>query len=274
MTPRRGEGHRRRRLPRPLLLALAIVMGAAAIWDLAGASSAPAQSGSRGNPPEVQPARSPLAQRGRALFVEGCASCHGYDARGTARAPSLYGVGPGPPDWYLRTGRMPLANPGDYPARSTPDYSDGQIRSLTAYVGSLGTGGVPIAQVDTSKGSLSEGLRLFTQDCAGCHQVIAKGGIATPNVIAPPLAQVTPRDVGEVIRFGPYLMPAFSQHQISDAQVDSLAKYVVYASRDPEDKGGWGIGHIGPIPEGIVAWFLAGLALVIVARLIGERAPR
>ena len=41
--------------------------------------------------------------------------------------------------------------------------------------------------------------------------------------------------------------------------------------QQPDDRGGWGIGHIGPIPEGMVAWFLAGSALILVARLIGER---
>jgi ubiquinol-cytochrome c reductase cytochrome c subunit len=42
-------------------------------------------------------------------------------------------------------------------------------------------------------------------------------------------------------------------------------------TRDPEDRGGWGIGHIGPIPEGMVAWLLAGGALLLAIRLIGER---
>ena len=32
------------------------------------------------------------------------------------------------------------------------------------------------------------------------------------------------------------------------------------------------MGRIGPIPEGMVAWLLAGVALLIIARLLGERA--
>jgi ubiquinol-cytochrome c reductase cytochrome c subunit len=31
---------------------------------------------------------------------------------------------------------------------------------------------------------------------------------------------------------------------------------------------------VGPIPEGMVAWLLAGGALLVVARLIGERMER
>jgi ubiquinol-cytochrome c reductase cytochrome c subunit len=45
----------------------------------------------------------------------------------------------------------------------------------------------------------------------------------------------------------------------------------VLYTRAPDDAGGWGIGHIGPVPEGMVAWLMAGAALVLVCRLIGER---
>jgi ubiquinol-cytochrome c reductase cytochrome c subunit len=46
----------------------------------------------------------------------------------------------------------------------------------------------------------------------------------------------------------------------------------VRASRHPDDRGGWGIGNIGPVPEGMIAWLLAGLVLLGVVRLLGERA--
>ena len=38
-----------------------------------------------------------------------------------------------------------------------------------------------------------------------------------------------------------------------------------------QDDGGWGIGHLGPIPEGMVTWLLGLAALVLAIRLIGER---
>ncbi|HEX8857205.1 MAG TPA: hypothetical protein VF752_16540, partial [Thermoleophilaceae bacterium] len=74
----------------------------------------------------------------------------------------------------------------------------------------------------------------------------------------------------EAVRMGPYLMPKFPPSQINQQELDSIARYVVY-TRNPDDRGGWSIGHIGPIPEGMVAWLLAGSALVLVIRLIGER---
>jgi ubiquinol-cytochrome c reductase cytochrome c subunit len=68
-------------------------------------------------------------------------------------------------------------------------------------------------------------------------------------------------------------MPRFSERQISPRELDSLVRYVLYA-RDPDDRGGWGLGHLGPVPEGIVVWLFAGAALLVVARLIGEGLKR
>ena len=55
--------------------------------------------------------------------------------------------------------------------------------------------------------------------------------------------------------------------------MDSIARYVTEVGQSPPDRGGWGIGNIGPIPEGLIAFFLLGGVLVLVARGIGERGP-
>jgi len=41
----------------------------------------------------------------------------------------------------------------------------------------------------------------------------------------------------------------------------------------PDDRGGWSLGHLGPIPEGMVAWLIGIAALLAVARAVGEREP-
>jgi ubiquinol-cytochrome c reductase cytochrome c subunit len=101
--------------------------------------------------------------------------------------------------------------------------------------------------------------------------VSARGGIVT-GATAPSLQDATPTQIAEAVRVGPYLMPSFNENQISDADLNSIVRYVL-STRTPDDRGGWGIGHIGPIPEGMIAWLLAGTALLLVARLIGERNP-
>ncbi|HEY2654474.1 MAG TPA: cytochrome c, partial [Solirubrobacteraceae bacterium] len=83
--------------------------------------------------------------QGRALFVQACATCHGFDARGVpGMGPSLIGVGAQAADFYLSTGRMPLNNPRDPPARNPPIFSRGQINDLVAYVGSFGGPPIPV----------------------------------------------------------------------------------------------------------------------------------
>jgi ubiquinol-cytochrome c reductase cytochrome c subunit len=225
-----------------------------------------------GQPPsDPAPAAAELAApaEGRALFEAGCSSCHGFDGKGVeGQGPSLIHAGEAAADFYLRTGRMPLGQVGEEPLRGEPRYSNSQIRALVEYVGSLGDGpGIP--SVDPSKGSLAEGMRQFTDSCAGCHAITGKGGVAVGGY-APPLGEATPTEVGEAIRVGPYLMPRFSEAQITPRQVNSIAAYVEL-TQEPEDAGGFGIGHIGPVPEGLVAWFAAIAALLLVARLIGER---
>jgi ubiquinol-cytochrome c reductase cytochrome c subunit len=221
-----------------------------------------------GNPTASFPSSPALVSQGQALYTSDCASCHGIALNGTPGvAPSLRGVGPGPVDFYLSTGRMPLANSREEPLRTPPAYTRTQIDALIAFVSRFG--GPPAPTADPAKGNLAVGLRQFTLNCAGCHQVVGRGG-PTLGAVAPNLQQATAQQVAEAVRMGPYLMPRFGYRQIDQHALDSIAAYVLW-TRKPDNAGGWGIYNLGPIPEGIVAWFVALAALVIVARLIGER---
>jgi ubiquinol-cytochrome c reductase cytochrome c subunit len=147
-------------------------------------------------------------------------------------------------------------------------FSDKEIRSLVAYVASLATGpAIPHPQPDS--GSLAEGLHQFTMHCAGCHQIVARGGYVT-GAMVPPLQSATPTEIAEAVRIGPYLMPRFPASQISDAQLNSIIKYVL-STRHPDNRGGWGIGNIGPIPEGLVTWWIAAPLLLIACMAVGRR---
>ena len=205
---------------------------------------------------------------GRGLFASSCSACHGADARGVpGKGPSLVGVGAASADFYLETGRMPLSSPRVEPQRNPPAFDAADRRALTRYIASLASG----PEIPHPRGGdVTEGMHAFRDHCAGCHSINARGGVAPPGA-APALQQASATQIAEAVRVGPYLMPRFDERQISDAQLNSIVAYVL-AQRHPDDRGGWGIGHIGPIPEGLVAWLLAGTALLIVARLIGERA--
>ena len=209
------------------------------------------------------------ADTGAGLYSENCVRCHGVGGRGVpGNGPSLRGVGARAADFYLRTGYMPLREPDEQPWRKHPRFSNAQIDLLVRFVASFGHG-PPVPTVHPEQGSVSRGLRIFTDRCAGCHQVVAEGGYVV-GARVPPLDRATPTQVAQAVRIGPFLMPRFTTSQISRSDLDSLVAYVEYA-KQPDDRGGWALGHVGPVPEGLVSWLLAGAVLVAVCAVIGRR---
>ncbi len=230
-----------------------------------------------------RPPHATLAQWGASLYAANCSSCHGPNGEGRlpggpqgaggvdGAGPSLHGVGALAADFELETGYMPLSSPQDQPRRKRVLFSEREVDALVAYVASLGTG-PPVPTPHPERGRLAEGLQLFTANCAGCHQVVGTGGYVKGAVV-PELQHATPTQVAEAVRLGPYLMPHFSEQQISNRQLDSIVAYVLYTQK-PDDAGGWPLAHIGPVPEGLVTWLIAAAALVAVCVAIGERVRR
>jgi ubiquinol-cytochrome c reductase cytochrome c subunit len=240
-----------------------------------------APNGARGGTGGTVSIDGPLVHRGAALYAASCSQCHGVNGAGRSApgvesgvgdvagvGPSLRGVGALAVDFYLRTGYMPLRNPYDQPRRSRVLFSEHDLRALVAYVASLGQGPA-IPHPRPALGSVSAGFSLFVQNCAGCHQISAAGGYV-PDSVAPPLAADSARQIAEAVRIGPNLMPRFSRSLLSDGQLNSVIAYVRYTDA-PYDRGGWSLGHIGPVPEGLVAWFIAAVVLVGVTLTVGRR---
>ncbi len=233
-----------------------------------------------GLPPSgiVLPTRAPhttLHELGLQLYAGNCARCHGSNGSGVANeGPPLSGVGALAADFYLRTGYMPLARS----ARAAPPESrafhcprDRRSRRLRGV-----TRARAAACPDRSRsGARSRrGCTLFTQHCAGCHQIAAEGGYLTGRGRCPRSPRATPTQIAEAVRIGPYLMPQFSDERDQRTrQLDSIVAYVEHARR-PADPGGWALGRVGPIPEGLIAWFVAGTAMIGLCLLAGGRLHR
>jgi ubiquinol-cytochrome c reductase cytochrome c subunit len=251
-----------------------------AVFGAAGAAIGQPPSGIVHPTPER--GKSPR-ELGSELFAANCVSCHGIDGRGiqaprpggagdiTGQGPSLRGVGALAPDFYLRTGRMPISRAGEEPERQRPYFSNREIKGLVTYISSFGKG-PRIPHPHPGRGSLPRGQQLFTENCAGCHQVVGEGGFVT-GARVPVLRHATARQIAEAVRIGPFVMPRFSHRAISRHQLDDIVAYVK-SVRSPDDRGGLGIGHIGPVPEGMVAWLVAAVVLVGVCLIIGERRRR
>jgi ubiquinol-cytochrome c reductase cytochrome c subunit len=262
MRPPAGSNRRppaRRARHRAVRLAAVIVGGCALL-----------QLGLGGRPATAhQPAGA--VTRGRELYLQNCSSCHGQRAEGSQRGPSLMGVGAASADFYLSTGRMPIADPEQRLRRGKPAFGQADIDALVAYVGSLGGPAVPHA--DPAAGRLPEGERLYQENCAACHSATGTGGALTSGEVAPSLRQSTPVQVAEAMRVGPGAMPRFGPGAVDQRQVDSIAGYVHELQRGG-DPGGAGLGRVGPVTEGLVGWVVGLGLLVLVVRWLGEKESR
>ncbi len=250
----------------------------------AAASSASASASASGTS-ALRAARDPISYvhlptsyvaPGRLLFEANCASCHGSDALGSAVAPPLQGLGPATVDFWVSSGRMPLANPTAQPIRHPPRFSPRQTLEIAAFVDSLAPtspafpNGVP--SVNTKSADLSEGNSLFVLNCAGCHTITGAGDALAQGFEAPSLHKASATQVAEAIRTGPTNMPHFGPGNLSDKQVADIVAYVVGPIQHPNNRGGVFLGGIGPVAEGFVGLLIGVGGLMLIAFWIGERA--
>ena len=290
-----------RRRTRQLALPALLVMAVTAMSIVLFGSSARAQSGSgtSGAPATTVPAGSHHqalgetggtkysdtelgsgVSTGQQLFVQACSSCHGTDAEGSARAPTLVGLGSAAVDFWVITGRMPLAIPSEQAMRKNPVFSPAQAKQIAEYVASLKVpgymGSIPQGpsipgSIDLAKADLAQGGELFRLNCSTCHSLTASGGALSYGAYAPALGADTPLEIAEAIRTGPGNMPRFTTTQLSSQDEADIIKYVRYVVH-PQDHGGFNLGHVGPTTEGFIG-ILAGVGLLMLAAFwIGDRA--
>jgi len=237
-----------------LLLALPVVAGVVALLALrptAGAETAPTA---------------------RTIYLGDCAVCHGADGAGTQRGPGLLASGKAGVDFYLSTGRMPLQTPTQAVERHAPRYGPETIRALIDYIATLpGFHGPDIPVVDTAQADVARGGTLYRLNCAACHAWSGRGG-ALLHREAPPLDRATATQIVEAIIVGPGNMPSFGPAAINTPGQADVAAYTHQITRNPDDRGGFALWHLGPLPEGAVALFAGMLLLLVLARAIGTRA--
>jgi len=205
---------------------------------------------------------------GHQLFEEECATCHGMYAQGvTGQAPSLIGVGAAAVDFQVSTGRMPAAELGAENVRKPPRLTTAQTHAVAAYIESLGGGpAIPsAAEVSPSGANLGLGQQLFVADCAACHNFVGAGGDLTYGKFAPALTQSTPTQIYEAMLTGPEAMPVFNDLTITPQEKRDIIAYVTQVRSEP-NPGGFSLGRIGPVTEGLVA-FLGLLFFMVLAAL-------
>jgi ubiquinol-cytochrome c reductase cytochrome c subunit len=203
------------------------------------------------------------AAEGKELYRT-CISCHGENAQGVPdRGPSLIGVGDAAVEFQVATGRMPLARQEAQAVRKHPLYTRDQARQIGAYIQSLG-GGPQMPSGDNlgQGGDVARGGELFRENCSSCHSFGGGGGALSSGKSAPPLEQATERDIYAAMLTGPQNMPVFGDNQLTPEEKRDVIAYVRTLNSD-QDPGGWGMGRVGPVPEGLAIFLIGMVALVL-----------
>ncbi|MGA8257547.1 MAG: c-type cytochrome [Nocardioides sp.] len=224
-------------------------------------------------------------QKGRELFLVGCAFCHGQNGEGvltqggTQYGPALTDVGAASVDFQVATGRMPMAQPGQQAVRKPRVYDEVETAQLAAYVDSLGTGpAIPTPADYTLPGDLTEaerqeaitrGGQIFLTNCTACHNFDGSGGAMPRGGVAPTLRGVEPIHIYEALLTGPQSMPSFSNGNLTPDEKRDVIAYLQVTEEKP-GYGGFGMGSLGPVSEGLFAWLvgiggLVGFAIWIAA---------
>ncbi len=211
---------------------------------------------------DTRAASAQLIEDGGKLFAANCASCHGMNAEGTAAGPTLIGAGALAVDFQVGTGRMPMAASGPQAEIKPVQFTQEQIDAMAAWVADLAPGpAVPASRYLAGDGDTAIGAELFRINCAMCHNVAGAGGALTEGKWAPGLAGVDPVHVYGAMVTGPQNMPVFSDLNLTPEEKNDIITYLKYVDENPS-VGGWDLGSLGPVSEGLFIWIFGLGALV------------
>ncbi len=223
------------------------------------------------SPAQAETASASDVAAGEKLFIANCSTCHGLNAQGTDRGPSLIGVGAASVHFQVATGRMPMDANQPQAEAKPPQFDEEETLQLAAYVASLGAGpSIPSEeQVDPALGDAAQGGLIFRTNCAMCHNAVGAGGALTNGKHAPSLFNSTPTEMYEAMLTGPQSMPVFNDATLTPDDKRDIIAYLM-AQREPSP-GGFSLGALGPVSEGLWAFAIGMSILIGFAVWIGAR---
>jgi len=227
-------------------------------------------------------------EKGRKLFLVGCSFCHGLNGQGVKTedgnqlGPPLAGVGAAAVDFQVGTGRMPAQQPGPQIPQKETSYTQDEIDALAAYVASLGPGPAVPDEAEYNidnmtdeqrQEAITRGGEIFLTNCTACHNFEGAGGAMPHGGYAPKISGVEPKYVWEAMLTGPQAMDKFSNGNLSPEEKRDIIAYLHSLEESP-GYGGFGLGGIGPVSEGMFAWLVGIGSLVGIAIWIAAHTTR
>ena len=174
------------------------------------------------------------------------------------------------------------SSPARRSRRRKSSYTPDEIAALAAYVASLGPGPAIPNPADYSLDGLSEeerqeaiarGGQIFLTNCTACHNFEGSGGAMPHGGYAPKIRGVDAKYIFEAMLTGPQAMDNFSNGNLSVEEKRDIIAYLQSLEDNP-GYGGFGLGGIGPVSEGLFAWLVGIGSLVGVAIWIAAHTAR
>ena len=239
-------------------VAVAIIVPAVVKTAGSGASPAPSPAPSLFAAASATPAATALAApvsatappgSGAAIFAANCSYCHGDHGQG--------GPGGGPSQ---QADAFPslvagMVTRGGISMPAFPQLSATQVAAVSEFVATQ------IAAPAARTATVADGGQLFRLYCSGCHSSTGRGGALSQGRNAPSLADYPAAEALAAMILGRGNMPMFADTTFDVRQQASIALFVETLQR-PASPGGWGLGYIGPVTEGLAAF--AGLGLLVL----------
>lgn len=271
----------RRKMRRTVAGAFALTLGLTGAGVLATALTPDAQIAT------AQQDDQALIQEGKDLYDVACITCHGANLQGVPeRGPSLIGTGEGAVYFQVHSGRMPMMSNDAQAERKTPRYTEQQTLAMAAYVAANGGGPELVFNEDgtiameelrgrnfdgqIAAEDIARGGELFRLNCASCHNFTGRGGALSSGKYAPSLDPANEQEIYQAMLTGPQNMPKFSDRQLSAEEKKDIIAFVK-ASKETPSPGGWSLGGLGPVSEGMAMWFIGITLLGAAAMWIGSR---
>jgi ubiquinol-cytochrome c reductase cytochrome c subunit len=218
---------------------------------------------------------SALIGQGQQLYNNTCITCHGANLQGEQdRGPALIGVGSAAVYFQVSTGRMPLDAQSAEAVQKPTKFTPQQIDALGAYIEAHGGGPQQPTKSDAglAGGNPAQGGQLFRLNCASCHNYTGQGGALSSGKSAPSLQDASPSVIYTAMLSGPQNMPKFSDRQLTPQEKQDVIAYITSVQGGNNDPGGDGLGGLGPVSEGFIAWAVGIAALIGVTLWIGAKA--
>src|SRR5436305_838526 len=200
-----------------------------------------------------------LERKGQQVYNNTCIAGHGANLEGAKdRGPSLIGIGAAAVYFQTSSGRLPASRQEAQIERKPPKLTNEEIDAVGAYIQAHG-GGVqrPAERGEALRGEdPARGGQLFRLNCASCHNFTGRGGALSSGKFAPTLDPATEDQIYAAMLSGPQNMPHFADRQLSPDEKKDIIAYVKSVTNGKNDPGGNGLGGIGPVSEGLIAWLV------------------